>query len=79
MFTISSSFADLTKVQRDVKGWPIPSLAMIRGSVIGVRPLAASYPIPPAPGWNLLSMEDNFDAVLYLGPPSVITMSAVTV
>jgi hypothetical protein len=78
VFTISSSFIDLTKVQEDVGGWPVPSLASIRGTVIGAKPLAAFYPIPPAPGWNLLSMEDTFDAVLYLGPPSSMTMSRLS-
>ena len=35
-------------------------------------------PDPPAPGWNLLSMEDTFDAVLYLGPPNSMTMSRLS-
>lgn len=69
VFAISASSTDLAAIQPGVASWPIPSLARIRGTVIGARPLAAFYPIPPAPGWNLTRMEDQYDAVLYLGPP----------
>lgn len=67
VFAISSSFTDLGKFQRGVSAWPIPSLARIAGTVIGVRPYAQFYPMPPQPGWNTVRLQDQFDAVLYLG------------
>jgi hypothetical protein len=67
VFAISSSFADLSRIQADVKSWPVPSIATVRGTVIGARPYAFFYPLPPARGWNTVRMEDQFDAVLYLG------------
>jgi hypothetical protein len=33
------------------------------------------YQLPPAPGWNHLRLEDEFDAMLYLGPAGAMTMS----
>lgn len=75
VFAISSSFADLSRVQADVASWPAPSIARLQGTVIGARPYAFFYPIPPAKGWNVVKMEDQFDAVLYLGPPGRMTTS----
>lgn len=75
VFAISSAFTDLTKMQADAASWPIPSIARIQGTVIGGRPYASFYQLPPGPGWNAVKMEDQFDAVLYLGPASSVTMS----
>jgi hypothetical protein len=75
VFAISSSFADLTRMQADVATWPVPSIARLRGTVIGAKPYASFYPIPPAPGWNVVRMEDQFDALLYLGPAASMTTS----
>jgi hypothetical protein len=68
IFAISSSFADLAAMQPDVAAWPVPSVARIRGTVIGARPYGLFYPPPPARGWDKVRLEDQFDAVLYLGP-----------
>lgn len=67
IFTVGTVFGSLIEVQDDVQGWPAPSLTLLRGTRIGARPLASFYPIPPAPGWNLLTMQDEYDALLYLG------------
>ena len=67
VFAISSSFTDLRKFQPDVSSWRIPSLAKVRGTVIGMRPYAQFYPLPPRLGWNMVRLQDQFDAVLYLG------------
>jgi hypothetical protein len=67
VFNVSSSDADLTKFQATVASWRVPSLAHVRGTVIGVRPYAQFYPLPPRPGWDKVRFEDQFDAVLYLG------------
>jgi hypothetical protein len=75
VFAISSSFTDLSRFQADAASWRVPSLATIRGTVIGAKPYASFYSIPPAPGWNLVRLEDQFDAVLYLGPRSAMTTS----
>jgi hypothetical protein len=40
-----------------------------------VKPFALFYQLPPAPGWNQLRLEDEFDAMLYLGPASSMTIS----
>ena len=65
----------LTKVQEDIASWKVPSLATLRGTVVGAKPLASFFQLPPAPGWNLLRMEDEFDAMLYLGPTTSLTTS----
>lgn len=75
VFLISSSFADLAKIQADAATWAVPSLAKVRGTVIGARPYASFYPIPAMKGWNFVRLEDQFDAVLYLGPASAVTTS----
>lgn len=75
VFAISSSFADLSGIQPDASSWVVPSITQIRGTLIGARPYASFYQIPPAPGWNVVRMEDQFDAVLYLGPASSMTTS----
>jgi hypothetical protein len=67
VFSITPIFRALVDVYDDAKGWRVPSVVMIRGTSIGARPLASFYPIPPAPGWNTLSMEDTYDAVLFMG------------
>jgi uncharacterized protein (TIGR03435 family) len=83
---------DLTALQADVRSWPIPSLAIVRGTTLGAADFARYYgdglprvrikdgkpdfaaPIPRSE-WRVLRMEDQFDAVLYLGDPSTITFS----
>jgi hypothetical protein len=67
MITISPRYADLIRIQPSVAQWKAPSFAMIRGTTIGQKFYAQFYPMPPAPGWNRVLMQDQFDAVLYLG------------
>jgi hypothetical protein len=75
VFTISSKFADLSRWQVDAGSWPVPSIAKIRGTPIGQQFFASFYPIPPEPGWNTTRLQDHFDAMLYLGLPSTMSMS----
>jgi hypothetical protein len=75
VFAITSWFSDPTKIQDGVGAWPVPSLAMLRGTVTGAKPLAVFYQLPPAPGWSQLRLEDEFDAMLYLGPAGSMTMA----
>jgi hypothetical protein len=63
--------ADLAKFQPDVTTWPAPSIALLKGTVLGAAPFATIYELS-GPEFKSVSMEDQFDAVLYLGPPSSI-------
>lgn len=72
---ISNVFSDLARLQADIASWPKPSLALLRGTPIGRRPFSSFYgPLPPGVDWPI-AFEDHFDAILYLGPPSSMTMS----
>jgi hypothetical protein len=58
---------DLRTLQPDVESWPIPSVAMLRGTVLG------STIWDPRPQRRPVRMEEQIDAILYLGPPSSMT------
>jgi hypothetical protein len=89
----TNTTADLQMLQPDVRMWPRPSLAMTRGTVVGAVDFTVFYsfqgdrfsingdgafvPIARA-RWNTLRMEDQFDAVLYLGTPSDITYASLS-
>jgi hypothetical protein len=76
-FTIwTNAAADMAVMQPDVAKWPVPSLARLRGTVLGAINIAEYF----GPGgtdipeqWRA-PLEDQFDAVLYLGPLSSITL-----
>jgi hypothetical protein len=74
---------DLPKLQPDVVSWRAPSLATVRGTVLGAVDFAEYASLPARASfrdgkivpvgreeWRSLRMEDQFDAVLYLGPLS---------
>ena len=76
---------DIKAIQPEVELWPQPSLTMLSGTVLGAQDFAFYYPyetsqtkdgktsfIMPRQG---LHMENEFDALLYLGPTSTITYS----
>ena len=68
----TNTTVELERLQRDVASWPIPSLTIVRGTRLGrldFKYFAGLETDPPT------RMEDQFDAVLYLGPVSSITMS----
>lgn len=91
VFTIwTNTYADLATRQADVASWRVPSLALVRGTLLGATDFAFYYPFTtmgrmtfrdgqfapiPRDQWRTFPMEDQFDAVLYLGPPSAITHS----
>jgi hypothetical protein len=92
VFTVwGNSRADLERRQPDVAAWPRPSLALLRGTMLGTADFAFFYGLPmsrmavkegkpsplPREEWRTLRMEDQFDAVLYLGPPSTMTTAAI--
>ena len=89
IFTVATpATIDLQTLQATVASWPVPSLAMLRGTELGAIDYARYVPSEttrfavkdgvPAPlpreQWRVKPMEDQFDAVLYLGPLSTITL-----
>ena len=67
VFNIWSAVASLRPVQDD--SWPVPSLALVRDTQLGVANFFSYFPatvfdIPPD---LRVPMQDQFDAVLYLG------------
>jgi hypothetical protein len=87
-FTIYTAVggANLEIFQSDVVTWPRPSLAIVRGTTLGIIPFRSylpegplgvgpdGKPLPEPPALTR-PMEQKFDAVLYLGPPSMMTYS----
>jgi hypothetical protein len=81
--------ADLESIQSDVRSWRVPGLTILRGTLLGETPFSFYYPPPkmlrdgapvamPLPDqWRDLRMEDQFDALLYLGPSSSIGMTSM--
>jgi hypothetical protein len=76
---------DLQALQVDVASWRVPSLAIIGGTVLGSADFAFYYPFdlapPPRsgePARRAAHMEEEFDAVLYLGPISAITRARLS-
>jgi hypothetical protein len=62
---------DLQILQSNVNMWPRPSLAFLTGTTLGQAGLSF---YTEAPRGDDTRMEDQFDAMLYLGPPSSITV-----
>jgi hypothetical protein len=84
--------AGLASIQPDIEKWPTPSFATVRGTVLGAADYARYFfpgndrfamrdgklvPIPRSE-WRQLAAEEQFEAVLYLGPPSSIVVSTWT-
>ncbi|MGH9423775.1 MAG: hypothetical protein ACRD3J_27620, partial [Thermoanaerobaculia bacterium] len=73
----------------ETPSWPVPSLVALPSTTLGARDFGTYsrglgsgarvtvrsgqlVPLPPAE-WKMMRMEDEFDALLYLGPPSSMT------
>lgn len=76
VFTITSTFADLSAYQADVTSWRAPAFASLRGTRIGAAPLERVFgPLPPVPFFSEHPrLDEHFDAVIYLGPVSSMTL-----
>ena len=75
MFVIGTpTSADLAAYQRDVASWPAPSITMIRGTTLGATEFAPLYELT-GDHWRSVRVEDQFDALLYLGAKSSITLA----
>lgn len=79
VFTITSTFADLSSFQADTTSWRVPSFALLRGTRIGAVPFERLMgPLPPIPFLrDNPRTDDHFDAVLYLGPEASMTTGAI--
>lgn len=88
VFSIRTTFADLTPLQADIAGWTAPKLAVIAGTPLGLTSFRFFYPYDiqirrPDDTWETVSsdpersprMQEQYDAILYLGPESSITYS----
>jgi hypothetical protein len=75
----------------DVASWPAPRLAILQGTTLGALDFGAYtagvggrvaitngrfVPIPRE-DWKAMRMEDQFNALLYLGPPSSMTQASI--
>jgi hypothetical protein len=68
----TNTTVQLERMQRDVASWPVPSLTVVRGTRLGTLDFKYFGGVETAPPSR---MEEQFDAVLYLGPVSSITFS----
>jgi len=70
VFNIWTNVASLGPLQDDVDSWPVPSLALVRDTPLGVANFASYFPptVFDIPIDLRVPMQDQFDAVLYLGP-----------
>jgi len=70
VFTIhTETRQDLSALQPDVAEWPKPSLAILRDTTLGAAMTDSR---------QRCSLADQFDAVLYLGPPGEMTLSKLS-
>lgn len=77
-FTISTNTSsDLSATQSNATSWPVPSLVPVAGTVMGKASFRAYLPLgpPPVPGDKPVPIENALDAILYVGPPSSMTMT----
>jgi hypothetical protein len=65
---------DLRKFQPDVENWRVPSIAILKETMLGAAPFGAMYDLN-GPEFRSVRMQDQFDALLYLGGPSSITLA----
>jgi hypothetical protein len=85
----TNTFSDLQAVQPSVSSWPNPSLAILKGTSLGAQDFTAYYTstiylrdkegkITAFKPTRSLRMEEQFDAILYVGPKSSITYSSLS-
>jgi hypothetical protein len=86
----TTALIDLATLHPDVNSWEVPSLVPIRGTPLGAVSFRSYY--PHAAIWMGYGgeeeiyvdpirspvMQEQFDAILYIGPPSGLTWSQVS-
>jgi hypothetical protein len=92
VFTVwGNARADLPSIQPSIAAWPQPTLTLVRGTVLGAtefeffyssampRAVVKDGKVAPLPReqWRTMPMQDQFDAVLHLGPPSALTTAQI--
>jgi len=77
VFTVTSTFADLSPFQKDVAGWRTPWLASLKGTLLGAAPYETFFgPRPPVDFFKANPLiEDHFDAVLVMGTASEMRLA----
>ena len=77
VFTVTSTFADLSPFQKDVAGWRTPWLASLKGTLLGAAPYETFFgPPPPVDFFKAHPLiEDHFDAVLVMGTASEMRLA----
>ena len=89
--SIWTSFSDLAALQPDISTWSPPKLTALAGTPLGQASFLFYYPDDiyirrPDNTWEQVKadpkrsplMQDQFDAILYLGPARSITYSTLT-
>jgi hypothetical protein len=82
---------DLSSLQPDFASWTAPKLVLVAGTPLGLASYRFYYPHDiyirrPDNTWEQVSsdparspqMQDQFDAILYIGPESSVTYSTLT-
>lgn len=72
IWTSTPSGEDMTVLQPDIAGWRKPSLTILRGTTLGTAPFAFHFPGPMATEVGG-TLQEQFDALLYLGPKAELT------
>ncbi len=77
MFVVATpTDAEWQGLQPDAYRWRAPSLLFVRGTPLGSFGFTAFYHRPgPGNPWRKLTLADEADAVLFLGPASTMTSS----
>lgn len=81
------------ELPENAESWRVPSLAVLRGTTLGASDFAVydrglgdgsrfglkAGQLAPIPReeWKVVRMEEQFDALLYLGPPASMTTASV--
>jgi hypothetical protein len=89
IFNIWTLLDRSVELPEEIQSWRVPSLAALRGTTLGARDfglysrglgdgrrfgLKDGRLVPvPREEWKMMRMEDQFDALVYLGPPSSMT------
>jgi hypothetical protein len=80
VFSITSTYADLSRFQPDVGSWRTPGLALLEGTLVGAAPYEVFFGPPPPVDYFKANpnIEDHYDALLVLGPPSSLKLGGLT-
>jgi hypothetical protein len=72
VFSIATpTSADLSAIQSDIRDWNAPVITLLPGTVLGAALFGPMYELT-GPEFNSVRMEQQFDALLYLGPKDSI-------